>query len=276
MYIILDMVLYAGSYSPRLVRPPGSTVAFRVRILLAWMAAAVCLVFVAGCTKADAPGERGSSLYEVRESSHEEGTGRYYMGREIAEVAGVGREDWLDRPERETEELPSRVVKALELESDDVVADIGAGTGYFSFRISPHVPQGRVLAVDIEQEMLDMIREKMSRRGVGNIRPVKGTVEDPNLPDDSVDVALIVFTYTQFSHPHEMMVNIRRALEPGGRVVLVEYRGEDPTIPVPSAYTITEAQARRELEAAGLRWVETRDILPQHHFIVFEKPASAG
>lgn len=210
--------------------------------------------------------------YDQRASAHPEGTGRYYMGREIGEVTGVDRQEWLERPERETAELPNRVVRALELRPDDVVADIGAGTGYFTFRISPHVPEGFVLAVDIEEKMLALIRQKMRRRGVTNIRPVLGTVEDPNLPNDSVDVALIVFTYTQFSHPREMIVNLRESLVGGGRLVLVEYRGEDPTIPVSPVYTITEAQARTELEAAGLRWVETRDILPQHHLMVFEKP----
>lgn len=215
-----------------------------------------------------------ASVYVHSNPGSEDGTGRYYMDREIAKIAGVGREQWLDRPERETEELPNRVVRALELEADAVVADIGAGTGYFTFRILPHVPEGRVFAVDIEKEMLDIIRKRASRRGVNNVVPVLGTVRDPNLPSDSIDVALIVFTYTQFSHPREMMVNIREALRPGGRVVLVEYRGEDPTVPVSSVYKITDAQARAEMAAAGLDWRETRDILPQHHFMVFEKPIS--
>lgn len=224
-------------------------------------------------------GERGAvtgeppAVYDERVSGHADGTGRFYMDREIAQVTGVNRQDWLERPQRETEELPSRVVQALELEPGDVVADIGAGTGYFTFRIGPHVPDGLVLAVDIEEEALALIRQKMERRGVENVETVLGTVDDPRLPRDTVDVALIVFTYTQFSHPREMMVHIRESLVPGGRVVLVEYRGEDSTIPVSPVYTITEAQARRELESAGLRWLETRDFLPQHHFMVFERPA---
>jgi SAM-dependent methyltransferase len=213
-----------------------------------------------------------ASVYVHSSPGSEDGTGRHYMGREIAKIAGVGREQWLDRPERETEELPNRVVRSLELDADAVVADIGAGTGYFTFRILPHVPEGRVFAVDIEKDMLDMIRKRASRRGFDNVVPVLGTVRDPNLPSDSIDVALIVFAYTQFSHPQEMMVNLRDALKPGGRVVLVEYRGEDPTIPVSPVYKITDAQARAEMAAAGLDWRETRDILPQHHFMVFEKP----
>lgn len=229
-----------------------------------------------GCDRAEeaALNSDSANVYVESEPGSENGTGRYYMGREIAEVAGVGREEWLDRPERETNELPNRVVRALELEADDVVADIGAGTGYFTFRLAPHVPDGKVLAVDIELEMLEIIEDRAARRGVDNVVPVMGTVRNPGLPTDSVDIALIVFAYTQFSHPREMMLNIRDALKPGGRVVLVEYRGEDPTIPAASVYKITDEQARREMAAAGLEWRETRDILPQHHFIVFQKPIS--
>lgn len=237
-------------------------------------AALGAVLILAGCDDGARTEIEPAPTYEMRESGHPDGTGRYYMGREIAEVTGVDRQEWLERPQRETEELPSRVVQALELEANDVVADIGAGTGYFTFRISPHVPDGLVFAVDIEEDALSLIREKLQHRGVHNVRTVLGTVEDPRLPEDSVDVALIVFTYTQFSHPREMMVNIREALVRGGRVVLVEYRGEDSTVPVAPVYSITAEQARRELEAAGLRWVETRDILPQHHFMVFERPAS--
>lgn len=246
------------------------------RKLRRFVPAALLILWSAGfgCDSPDSESGVAASNahYEQRESARPQGTGRIYMGREIAEITGVGRQEWLERPERETEELPNRVVRALELRPDDSVADIGAGTGYFTFRISPHVPDGKVFAVDIEKEMLAMIRSRADERGVTNVVPVLGTETDPNLPDDSLDVALIVFTYTQFTYPREMMENLRRALVPGGRVVLVEYRGEDPTIPVSPLYTLTEDQAKQELTAAGLRWRETRDILPQHHFMVFEKP----
>lgn len=234
----------------------------------------VALFLVAGCDRAQETAIHSDTagVYMQSRPGAEDGTGKRYMGREIAEITGVSRAQWLDRPEREREELPNRVVRALELQAHDVVADIGAGTGYFTFRIAPHVPDGVVFAVDIDEEMLNMVRKRAQRRGVSNVRPVLGTIRDPNLPSDSVDVALIVFTYTQFSHPREMMVNIRKALKPGGRVVLVEYRGEDPTIPVSPVYKITDRQARIEMAAAGLDWRETRDLLPQHHFIVFEKP----
>lgn len=244
--------------------------------------AAGCLLLitawlVSGCDRTEEAAVHADAeedVYVESEPASDEGTGRFYMGREIAEIAGIGREEWLDRPERETNELPNRVIRALELEDDHIVADIGAGTGYFTFRLAPQVPEGKVFAVDIEEEMLEIIAERAAERGIENVEPVLGTVRNPALPPESVDVALIVFTYTQFSHPREMMLNISRALKPGGRVVLVEYRGEDPTIPAAPVYKITDEQARREMTAAGLEWRETRDILPQHHFIVFQKPIS--
>lgn len=264
----MDSARPSADYRGRGKRPP--------RFFLLRAAIVVLLIVGSGCDRdaEDIEPMSDALMYRQASSTHESGTGRFYMGREIAQVAGSERMDWLERPEREMQELPDRVVRALGLRPNDVVADIGAGTGYFTFRISPRVPDGRVLAVDIDQEMLDLIRNRADRRGVNNVEPILGTVMDPRLPEDSVDLVLIVFTYTQLSHPHEMMSHIREALRPGGRLVLVEYRAEDPTIPAAPVYRISEEQAIREIESIGLLWRETRDILPQHHFMVFEKPAS--
>jgi len=228
----------------------------------------------AGCTSPSSPeGLAGEAVYEIRETLDPDGTGRFYLGREIARILEEEHStSWLERPGRETTELPSRVVQALKLRPTDIVADIGAGTGYFTFRLSERVPYGRVYAVDIVPEMLDVIRIRIGEEGVKNIESVLGTLTSPNLPAASVDVALIVSSYHEFSHPYEMMSGIVSALKPGGRVVLVEYRGEDATIPVPALHRMTEAQARREMQAVGLVWRETRDNLPQQHLLVFEKP----
>ena len=238
------------------------------RLLLVWILAGTCLWWSA-CD----PPPPATEVYTYLEEPSPGGTGKVYMGREIAQVTDHDPGAlWLERPEREATEFPQRVVQALDLQPTDVVADIGAGTGYFTFRLSQHVPEGKVLAVDIQQEMLDRIQARMMADSVDNVELILGTVEDPNLPPASIDEAVIVVSYHEFSHPHEMMTHIVAALKPGGRLVLVEYRGEDATLQVDALHKMTEAQARREMEAVGLVWAETKDVLPQQHFMVFEKP----
>ena len=201
-----------------------------------------------------------------------DGTGKVYMGREISRVMGHRGSAWLERPERARKEKPDLLVDSMALAPDAVVADIGAGTGYFTFRIAPRVPDGRVFAVDIQPEMLDIMRDTIAAQGIDNVTPVKGTVRDPNLPADSVDAALMVDAYHEFSHPREMMLNLREALVPGGRVYLVEYRKEDPSIPIKPLHKMTEAQSKREMRAVGLEWVATEEMLPRQHFMIFQKP----
>ena len=232
------------------------------------------IALLTGCSDraTETSAESVPAYYRVQDPRHEDGSGKYYMGREISKITGHGNAEWLDRPARESSELPSRVVKALALRPADVVADIGAGTGYFTFRLSEQVPHGRVYAVDVQQEMLSLINERVGEEGQRNIVTVLGTEQDPNLPPESVDLALMVDSYHEFSHPREMMLNIVSSLKPGGSVVLVEYRAEDPTVPVQDVHRMSEEQARIEMEAVGLAWRETRDILPQQHFMVFEKP----
>src|SRR6185437_4223813 len=157
------------------------------------------------------------------------------------------------------------------LKPTDVVADIGAGTGYFSFRIAPKVPRGKVLAEDIEPAMLADIKTNAAKAGAKNVEPVLGTVEDPNLPEGGVDVVLMVDAYHEFDHPREMMLAIVKALKPGGRVIDLEYRGEDPNVPILPHHKMTEAQAIKEMTAVGLRHVKTFEDLPQQHLMIFEK-----
>ncbi len=265
---------------PRHRRPDGPVTSFdtRTRYLRSLGLVCVLLLLASGlgssaCEPPDTPTD-STSVYSYASSQNPGGTGKFYMGREIAAITShdLGA-IWLERPGRETAEFPTRVVEALDLLPDEVVADIGAGTGYFTFKIAPLVPEGKVLAVDIQPEMLDQIRARMEADSLANVEPILGTVDNPNLPADSVDVALIVASYHQFSHPHEMMQNIVAALKPGGRLVLVEYRGEDPTISVDALLKMTEAQSRKEMARHGLVWRQTKDFLPQQHFMVFEKPS---
>ena len=213
----------------------------------------------------------GIGVYQQTPPSRD-GIGKRYMGREISHVMGHQGAPWLERPEREREEGTDLLIAELGLKPTDIVADIGAGTGYFVFRISPLVPQGQVLGVDIQQEMLD-IMESRAAGTVDNVSTVLGTVTDINVPDASVDLILLVDAYHEFSHPREMGRSMFRALKPGGRVALVEYRAEDPSVPIKPLHKMSQEQAMREMEALGLRWVATSDRLPQQHLMFFTRPA---
>lgn len=212
--------------------------------------------------------------YETRARHDPDGIGKFYLGREIAHVMGHHGAAWLERPERQQEELPDKVVGNMGLKPGDMVADIGAGTGYFVFRMSPLVPQGKVYAVDIQPEMLAIIERRMKDGNINNVIPVQGNETDTKLPPASVDVALLVDAYHEFSYPYEMMESLARSLKPGGRVILIEYRGEDPDVPIKLLHKMTEAQVKKEMNAVGLAWKETKDFLPQQHFLVFTKPAA--
>ena len=213
----------------------------------------------------------GEEFYTQKEPTRD-GIGKVYMGREISQVVSQHAIRWLERPDREEEERPSLVMENLELEADDVVADIGAGSGYFTFLMAPLVPKGKVLAVDIQPEMLKFIEGKKKLKRQPNVDPILGTIEDVNLPENSVDLAILVDAYHEFSHPREMGESIVEGLKPGGRLVLLEYRGEDPSVPIKPLHKMTVQQVRREMEAIGLEFVEVRDFLPIQHFLVFRKP----
>ena len=210
--------------------------------------------------------------YEFRKGDDPSGIDKYYMGRQIADVMSHRGADWLERPNRERQQRTDLLIKAMELQPSDVVADVGAGSGYFTFRMSKLVPQGKVLAVDIQPEMLALIEQKKKEEKVTNVEPVLGTEADPNLPAGSVDVALMVDAYHEFAYPREMMEAVVRALRPGGRLVLVEYRAEDPNVPIRPLHKMTQEQVKKEMAATGLRFRQNKDLLPQQHFLVFEKP----
>ena len=159
----------------------------------------------------------------------------------------------------------------MNLRPTDVVADIGAGSGYFTFRIAAMVPQGKVLAVDIQPEMLAMVEARKLSENVSNVEGVLGDLQSTNLPPDSVDVAFLVDAYHEFSHPYEMMASIFTALKPGGRLILVEYRGEDRNVPIRPLHKMTQAQVKREMDVFDLEFEETLDFLPWQHMMIFSK-----
>jgi SAM-dependent methyltransferase len=205
-----------------------------------------------------------------------DGIGKFFMGREIARVMGHPGIGWLERGEREREEAPSKAISLLELAPDAVIADIGAGSGYYTFRIAGLVPQGRVLAVDIQPEMLDYLRDEAARRKIGNVEPHLGAIDSIKVDPDTLDAVLMVDAYHEFSHPVEMLQSIRIALKPGGRIYLLEYRAEDPRVPIKPLHKMTEAQAVREFETLGFEFVGNRSALPWQHLLVFRKPMNPG
>lgn len=204
----------------------------------------------------------------------QDGIGVVYMGREIARVMGHEGADWLERPERVTEEQPDRVVEAMQLKATDVVADIGAGTGYFSIRIARKVPQGSVIGEDIQPEMIGLMKVKLAETGITNVKPLLGTTEDPKLPAGGVDKVLMVDAYHEFDKPLEMMQGIVKGLKPDGQVVFVEYRGEDPNVPILPHHKLTEAQLSKEMAAVGLHLVRKYEDLPWQHVLFYGREAA--
>jgi len=203
----------------------------------------------------------------------QDGIGRVYLGREIARTMGHEGAAWLDRPSRTLQERPIAAIDALEIHPGDVVADIGAGSGYFVTRIASRVDQGKVLAVDIQPEMLDLIQQKLAEQNLDNVELVLSQLDSPRLKPNSVDLALMVDAYHEFAYPYEMMQGIVNALKPGGRVVLAEYRAENPLIMIKRLHKMSEAQVKREMAVVGLEWLKTEEILPQQHLLFFQKPA---
>ena len=240
-------------------------------MLILALALAGCQTSNSATDVAPASSDAGTSDVYTYKKPSRDGIGKFYHGREISQVMGFLGASWLEREQREREERTDLLVRSLGLEPHHVVADIGAGTGYFTFRMSPLVPDGKVLAVDIQAEMLEVIEERQTNLGVTNVEGILGTEKSPNLPEASVDLVLMVDAYHEFNWPYEMMLNIVQSLRPGGRVVLVEYRGEDPTVPIKELHKMTVAQCRREMKAVGLKLQEKIDVLPQQHILIFEK-----
>ena len=199
------------------------------------------------------------------------GIGKWYMGREVAYVMGFQGINWLERSEREIEEDVSTLIKNMEIKTDDTIADIGAGSGYHVFRMAPLAENGLVYAVDIQPEMLEATELKKRLKRVSNVETVLGSEKSINLPKNSLDKILLVDVYHEFSYPAEMVGSIKNALKSNGQLFLIEYRGEDSSVPIKKIHKMTVKQSIKEMEAAGFRLKENIDNLPWQHCMIFEK-----
>lgn len=229
--------------------------------------AIVAVVALVAC----APISAQTSAYTAAPASAG-GIGKRYMGREIASVMGWQGAAWLDREEREREERTDLLLKSLDLKPGMVVGDIGAGTGYLSLRMAALVaPAGRVLAVDVQPEMVDRLTRAATRAGVSNIKASVGAEDDIKLPVESLDLAIMVDVYHELAYPREVLESIVRAMKVDARLVFVEYRAEDPRVPISPLHKMSEAQVRREAEVLPLVWECTIETLPWQHMIIFRR-----
>ncbi|HXK01718.1 MAG TPA: class I SAM-dependent methyltransferase [Verrucomicrobiae bacterium] len=193
-------------------------------------------------------------------------------GRRYAGVMGVGGADWLVRPEREAEEQPDRALDLIHIAKGSTIADIGAGAGYLTWRLAERTgPGGKVYANDIQPAMLDLLRRNMRQRHLDNVEPVLGTVDDPKLPPAAMDLVLLVDVYHEFSEPQKMLRKIRESMKPGARLVLLEYRAEDPSVPIRPEHKMTVAGVKAELEPEGFRLDQLLEDLPRQHILIFRR-----
>jgi precorrin-6B methylase 2 len=239
------------------------------RLLLSLLATTVLM------SATDAP-RPPAARYETRSAHDRDGIGKFYFGREIAQVMGHQAAGWLERPTRQEEERTDLLLTALDLKPGMVVADVGAGSGYFSWRMAQKVaPSGKIFATDIQPEMLELLMSQMKRRKVESIVvPVLGTVQDPKLPENSTDLILLVDVYHELDFPYEMTQAMIRGLKPGGQLVLVEYRGEDPNVPIKKLHKMTAVQVKKEMAIHPLTFDRVIETLPQQHILIFRKNAA--
>ena len=242
----------------------------------------IALLWVTPILRADEPAKPtdkpGELRYEIRKDHDPNGIGKFYMDREIAHVMGFGPggqgAEWLERAVREKEEKLTLLIKSLDLKPGMVVADIGAGSGVISVLMAEQIlPDGKVLAVDVQQEMLDRLRDNTKKLKITNVVPVKGTQKTTAIKPESVDLAIMVDVYHELEFPYEMMLDISKSLKTGGRVAFVEYRKEDPDVPIKLVHKMSEAQVKKEISQAefGLKWTKTIGVLPWQHIVLFEK-----
>lgn len=231
------------------------------------------MLLLGGCASGQPkPVQKDTAVYAYK-TPHPDGTGKVYQGREIAHVMGSSGGDWLERDTRQQEEDVALAISKMPLQSNSVVADIGAGTGYYSFRIAPKIPQGKLYAIEVQDAFIDALEERKKALQLSNVIVVKGSDTAPNLPDSSVDLAFMVDVYHELEYPREMLQALYKALKPNGKLLLVEYRAEDPSVPIKALHKMRVAQVNKELAANGFKLSKLVTALPIQHFLLYEKAA---
>ncbi|HZX57843.1 MAG TPA: class I SAM-dependent methyltransferase [Mucilaginibacter sp.] len=210
------------------------------------------------------------SVYQHKPAS-DGGTGKVYFGREIAHIMDFSGSAWLERANRQQEENSNLTIDKLPIEKNSVVADIGAGTGYYTFKICYKVPEGRVYAVEIQDDAVNFLKNKVGQLDIQNVKVVKGKEQSPGLPENSVDLAMMVDVYHELLYPHEMLQSIRRSLKPKGKLLLIEYRAEDPKVEIKELHKMSVKQVNKELTANGFHLEQDGEFLPIQHFLLYEK-----
>ena len=231
----------------------------------------ICLSFLfSSACQAQTKSKTTDSPYTYKSASFD-GIGKWYMGREISFVMGFQGKDWLERRSREQEESVSLAIENLPVTSESVVADLGAGSGYYTFRIAPKVSDGKVYAVEIQDEAIQYLQNRSKELGFENVLAVKGSETTPSLPDNSIDLMIMVDVYHELEYPVEMLAAIRKSLKPDGKLLLIEYRGEDPAVAIKPLHKMTVKQVEKELSANGFQLVQNGQFMKIQHFLVFGK-----
>jgi ubiquinone/menaquinone biosynthesis C-methylase UbiE len=222
------------------------------------------------CPTLSAQNHSKDSIYTYKKATPD-GEGKFYKGREIAQVMSFEGAAWLERNTRQKEENTNLAISKLPITKNSVVADIGAGTGYYTFRIAPKVPHGKIYAVEIQDDAIKYLNNRCKTLKLNNVVVIKGAEQSPNLLDNSIDLAMMVDVYHELLYPHEMLRSIRRSLKSKGKLLLLEYRAEDPKVEIKELHKMSVAQVNKELTANGFHLVQDGEFMPIQHFLVFEK-----